>query len=198
MASPRIRSVAERQDDAGRGVGPAPGADPGAADVRPDAVPERISIAWALLGVALVFLYAIVRLGMTGYAAVRAGLTPFEWIVLVVLAFAFVYGEGHRAIQRRWVPRLIERVRDLPRRGFLLRLLAPLFGLSLIGGPRSDLVRGWSLAAGVTLAVFVVRALPGPWRGIVDAAVAAALTWGLVALVVNAPRAFRRVSAHGG
>jgi len=152
---------------------------------------DRASIAWALLGVGLVFLYAIVRLGQVGYATVRAGLDPVEWVAFLALTLAFVYGEGHRAIQRRWVPRLVERLAGLPRRGRTCRILAPLFGLSLIGGPRNDLVRGWTLAAGITLAVFIVRAFPAPWRGIVDAAVAAALTWGLGALLVQAPAAFR-------
>ncbi len=87
---------------------------------------------------------------------------------------------------------LVERallLRDDPR--LFVRLLAPLYGLSLVGTRRDDLIRGWLLTTGILGAVLIVRTLPDPWRGIVDFAVAAALAWGLVAILRRVPEAVR-------
>ena len=145
---------------------------------------------WTLLGVAALFALSIFRLGSRGVATIQAGLGWGEWSGLVLLTVAFVYGEGFRALDRRWVPRLLERallLRDDPRPS--VRLLAPLYGLSLVGVRRGDLIRGWLSVAAILGAVLTVRALPDPWRGIVDFAVAAALTWGWVAILRRVPEA---------
>ena len=144
--------------------------------------------AWTLIGVAALFATAIYRLGGRGIATIQAGLEWGEWVVLVLLTVTFVYGEGFRALDRRWVPRLVERallVRDEPR--LLVRVLAPLYGMSLIGAGKNDLIRGWLLTTGIVGAVLIVRTLPDPWRGIVDFAVGAALAWGLVAILRRFP-----------
>ncbi len=146
--------------------------------------------AWTLIGVAALFASAIYRLGTRGVATIQAGLGWGEWSVLVLLTVAFVYGEGFRALDRRWVPSLVERallLRDDPR--LFVRVLAPLYGLSLIGAGKADLVRGWLLTTGILGAVLIVRTLPDPWRGIVDFAVGAALAWGLVAILRRLPEA---------
>ncbi len=154
-------------------------------------LPALVS-AWTLIGVAALFTSAIYRLGTRGVATIQAGLGWGEWLVLVLLTVAFVYGEGFRALDRRWVPRLVERallLRDEPR--VLMRLVAPLYGLSLVGAARDDLIRGWLLTTAILGAVLIVRALPDPWRGIVDFAVAAALAWGLVAILRRLPEVVR-------
>ncbi len=148
--------------------------------------------AWTLIGVAGLFASAIYRLGTRGVAAIQAGLGWGEWSVLVLLTVAFVYGEGFRALDRRWVPGLVERavlLRDDPR--LFVRLLAPLYGLSLVGVGRDALIRGWLLTTAILGVVLIVGTLPDPWRGIVDFAVAAALSWGLVAILRRVPEAVR-------
>ena len=145
---------------------------------------------WTLLGVAALFSTSIFRLGSRGVATIQGGLGWGEWSGLVLLTVAFVYGEGFRTLDRRWVPRLLERallLRDDPR--LSVRLLAPLYGLSLVGVSRGDLIRGWLLVAAILGAVLTVRVLPDPWRGIVDFAVGAALSWGLVAILRRVPEA---------
>ena len=148
--------------------------------------------AWTLIGVAALFASAIYRLGARGVETIQAGLGWGQWSLLVLLTVAFVYGEGFRVLDRRWVPMLVERallLRDHPR--LLVRLLAPLYGLSLVGAGRNDLIRGWLLTTSILGAVLIVRTLPDPWRGIVDFAVAAALAWGLVAILRRVPEAVR-------
>lgn len=147
---------------------------------------------WALLGVSGLFAWAVVRLGSRGIDTVRGGLEPGEWVVGVLLVVGLAYGEGLEALDRRWVPKLVERVRRLrddPR--WLLWMLAPFYGLALIGGGRKELLRGWIGTSAVVTAVLIVRTFPEPWRGIVDLGVAAALAWGMMAI-------FRRLPAEMG
>lgn len=159
---------------------------------RRDAGFGTVATAWALLGPALLFLFAVYRLGQRGLATVQEGLTPREWLILLALTAAFVVGEGVGALQGRWVPRLVERASRLRHEGGrVYRLLAPLYGMSLIGAPAQRVARSWGLTLGIVGMVLIVRAFPEPWRGITDLAVAAALLWGLGAIVARAPEAFR-------
>ena len=128
------------------------------------------------------------RLGSRGIATVREGLGPPEWAALVVLTLAFVYGEGVRAIGRRWVPHFIERAREVRNvRSLVVRLLAPLHGLSLIAASRGQLVKAWAGVTAIAAVVWLVQRFPDPWRGITDFAVAVALLWGLGAILRRAP-----------
>jgi hypothetical protein len=151
-----------------------------------------LTIWWGVLGVALVFASASFRLGERGVRTVAAGLTPAQWLLLVVLTGVFVYGEGVRALERKYVPHVMRRVELL--RGeqrWWYRLLAPLHALSLIGADNRLLLKSWAGTAAIAGAVAVVRSFAEPWRGITDVAVAAALAWGTYALVRASLRTFR-------
>ncbi|MBW3553472.1 MAG: hypothetical protein KY466_08180 [Gemmatimonadetes bacterium] len=147
---------------------------------------------WAVLGVAGILGRAVYALGGRGLATLRQGLGPLELTLLLVLTAALVYGEGVGALQERWVPAVVRRVGEL-RRGARRRdvVLAPLYGMGLVGGSRRTTLRSWAGVAAIVVAVLVVRSFPEPWRSIVDLGVAAALAWGTVALLVQAARAFR-------
>lgn len=147
---------------------------------------------WALSGVSILFLFAVYRLGSRGLATLEAGLAPVEWLALVLLVIAFVWGEGRGALQLRWVPRMVRRAGALREEGCVRhRLLAPLYGMSLIAAPAMSLLKAWGGTAAIVTAVILVRSLPEPWRGITDLAVASALLWGLGAIVVEGRRLFR-------
>lgn len=150
-----------------------------------------IAVLWALAGVAALFGSAVFRLGGRGIETIVHGLAPLQWVALTVLTFVMVYGEGVVALQRRWVPKLIERARALRDERFGLQLLAPLYGLSLVGAPAPRLIRAWLGTTAIVTAILIVRSLPDPWRGIIDFSVAAALGWGLVSIARRAPHAFR-------
>lgn len=154
--------------------------------------PSRIAPLWAVAGVSALFAWAVWRLGWRGLMTIRGGLAGLEWAILVVLTVAFVYAEGYRALDRRWVPGLIERARALRfEHRSLVRLLAPLHGMALIAVSRGRLVRAWLGTLAIVAAILLVRTLPEPWRGIVDFSVAAALAWGLVAIVRRVPAVLR-------
>ncbi len=147
--------------------------------------------AWAVIGVSALFATASYRLGERGVAVIRDGLGGWEWLALAGLTLAFVYGEGFLALDRKWVPGLMRRARELEdERSVVLRLLAPLYGLSLIGAPPAKLLPSWLGTLAIVGAILVIRVLPDPWRGIVDFAVAAALAWGLVAILRRLPAAW--------
>lgn len=150
-----------------------------------------LAVGWTLVGVAGLFTSAVVRLGGRGVDTILGGLQPLEWVTLTALTFVMVYGEGVLTFQRRWVPKLIDRARSIRREGPVLKLLAPLYGLSLVGAPGKRVLRAWLGTTAIVVAVLLVRALPDPWRGLVDFAVAAALGWGLLCIARRAPEAFR-------
>ena len=153
---------------------------------------EVAVLAWAVGGVVFLFAEAAWRLGMRGAATIRDGLTPFEWLALLLLTAAFVYGEGVRALQRRWVPYVLTRMDHLRTEpSVLYRVAATLYAMALVGPAIRPVVRAWAGVAAIVLAVLIVSRFPDPWRGIVDIAVASALTWGALALVRGAVRTFR-------
>jgi hypothetical protein len=147
---------------------------------------------WGIGGVAMVFGMAVYRLGIRGVDTVVRGLTPGQWVALLLLTAVFVYGEGIRALQRRYIPHVMRRVellRTEPR--WWYRLLAPLHALTLIGARTGMLLRSWAGTLAIVLAVAIVRSMPDPWRGIVDVAVASALAWGTLALLLATARRAR-------
>jgi hypothetical protein len=154
-----------------------------------------IAVWWALLGLVLTFATAVFRLADRGIATVRGGLEPAEWLALAVLMGLFIYGEGVRGLQRRWIPAVLRRVAELrTERRRSIQLLAPLYAMLLVGAPRRTLWRAWLGVAAIVAAVFIVRALPEPWRGMTDLAVSAALGWGLLVILAGAWRLVARRS----
>lgn len=158
------------------------------------AVRRSATVAWALLGVSTILGFAVYRLGTRGVTTIVSGLTGVEWVVLSGLTAFFVYTEGVLALERRWVPRVVGRAVQLADEpSFLLRLAGPLYGMNLVGSPASGVLRAWTGVSVIVLAVLLVRVAPDPWRGMVDFAVAAALAWGLVALLRGVPAAINEL-----
>ncbi len=141
---------------------------------------------WAILGLGLSLLEAIVRLARRAADTLEQGLSAGQWLAFAALTLCFVYFEGYRAFQCRFVPRAVRRAYELPRASRASRCLAPFYVAGLVGvdGWRA-LARAWLGVALIVLAVVVVQQLPAPWRGIVDGAVATALGWGLTTLVLQ-------------
>jgi hypothetical protein len=147
---------------------------------------------WGLAGVSLLLGTAVARLAARGLASMQAGLAPAEWLILAGLTALFLYMEGYRGFQLRWVPRVVGRLEALrtePRGWY--RALAPLHAMGFISSSRRTLFWSWFATALIVVAVLVVSRFPHPWRGIVDTAVAAALLYGLLSLVVAALRRLR-------
>jgi len=171
------------------------------ATIRPNAGPQSLRHTgrqWlvstsALSLIALTFVESIHRLGSRALSTVQAGLTSGQWLALIAIVAGFIYVEGYRALQAKFAPLVVSRALEIASRKLCVSTLvsAPLYSLSLIGAPGRALLRAWLAVALIGCAVWLVRALPSPWRGLVDAGVAAALTWGLCALILEFSRRAR-------
>ena len=146
---------------------------------------SRLIFAYAVLAVAATFVEAVYRLLHRAAAALDGRLDARLGAALAVSVAVFTWFEGHRALQGRFVPHVVERGLGAGRalQGCFPVLLAPLYALSLYRAPARSMARAWAGIAAIVCAVLVVRQLPEPWRAVVDAGVAAALAWGGVALL---------------
>lgn len=138
----------------------------------------------------LLLTHAVVRLSPRALEVVRADLGLFEWAALVAFVGSIAYTEGYRAFQRAFSPRVVARAACLAQRPVWWHaILAPAFCMGFFHATRKRVVVTWILTAAIVLLIVLVRQLPMPWRGFVDAGVVVALTWGVLAILVFAARA---------
>ncbi len=150
----------------------------------------RLALAWGVLGVMLLVAQPIVRLTPRVTEAIEGGLTTGQWIVLVAWVLLNAHAEGYRGFHRRFSPRVVVRAWYLgrhPRPAWALA--APLFCMSLVHASRRGLAVARGLVVGIVVLVLLVRQLPQPWRGIVDAGVVVGLGLGLLSLALHLVRA---------
>lgn len=149
---------------------------------------------FGLFVVAFTLAEASVRLGARALTTVHAGLSLQEYALLLLSIAAFGYGEGYRALHRRFVPHVIERAIALAKSdlgGLRGLALSPLYVLCMVHAERRVLAKAWLSVALIVCAVLVVKALPEPYRGIIDAGVAVALGIGLGSLILGYVAAVR-------
>ncbi|HET8938379.1 MAG TPA: hypothetical protein VFN67_33275 [Polyangiales bacterium] len=141
---------------------------------------------FGLAVVAITLGEACMRLGARALVTLHSGLSLYESVLFFSSIAAFGYGEGYRALHQRFVPHVIERAILLARsdiRGFRGFSLAALYVLCLVHAERRERVKAWISVALIVCAVVIVKALPEPYRGIIDAGVAVALAIGLGSLI---------------
>jgi len=135
-------------------------------------------------GVAVLLAEAVYRLSIHARAAFASELSPLQWAVTAVWVAMMMYAEGWRGFHRRFSPRVVARaiyISQHPR--WIDVLLAPVFCMSLYGASRRGKRVARSLLAGIAILVILIRFLPAPWRGIVDAGVVAGISVGLLSIV---------------
>lgn len=148
----------------------------------------KAAASWGLLGVAALLLNAVVRLtpvAVEAFASHRLG--AWQWLLAVGFVGFMAYYEGYRGFQQGFSPRAVARAVHLARNPRPLHAaLAPLFCMGLLHASRRRLVASWILLVSIVAIVWVVRGVPQPYRGIIDAGVVVGLGWGLAALVASA------------
>ena len=93
------------------------------------------------------------------------------------------YAEGYRAFQKKFAPRVVSRAVYLAHHPTPLRLVLALpFCMSLFHAKRRQRIVSWTFIAVLILVIVAVRALPQPWRGIIDGGVVFGLGWGVLVL----------------
>jgi hypothetical protein len=147
---------------------------------------------WGLAGVTLLLGSAVYRLTPLAVEALTYDMLWYHWAFLAFVLVFMAYAEGYRAFQQGFSPRVAARARYLrTHRNMLHLLLAPLFCMGYFHAPKRRRVTSISVTVGIIALVILVRLLPQPWRGIVDAGVVVGLAWGLISLLIFAVQAFR-------
>lgn len=145
---------------------------------------------WGVVGVLLLFCQAMYRLGTRALEAIEMHLTPQQTWVLVAWTLFNLYAEGYRAFQKRFSPRVVVRAHHLGHNPAPLHvLLAPFFCMGLLHSARREKVTAWATTLMILCFILLLRHVPQPWRGIIDAGVVAALAWGSITILVLHVRA---------
>lgn len=146
---------------------------------------------WGVAGVLALFARALIRLTPMAWQPIADGSLSALHVAAYVAWVVFnAYGEGYRAFQKSFCPRVIGRAHHLASNPKPLHaLLAPLYCLSLFHANRRGLTVAWVMVTIITLLVALLRITPQPWRGIIDGGVVVALAWGAGALIVMGARA---------
>ena len=159
-----------------------------------EGTPDRnvLTVTWAVLGVAAVLLFPVVRLARYAWAAIDGGLDILQWAVLIINVVFMAWSEGYKGFQQRFSPRVAARAlylyqNELP---FYTKLLAPFFCIGYFNASRRVRLTTWLGTLGIIVLVLLIHQLDQPWRGIIDAGVVVGLSWGLVTYVVFLIRAF--------
>lgn len=146
-----------------------------------------VAAAWGMFGVAALLGRAVWRLWPVAAEALNTyHLSALQAALCALWVVFSAYAEGYRAFQKRFCPRVVARALYLARNLTPLRVvLAPMFCIGLFGARRRTTIVVWSVTLGIVCLVVLVRMLPQPWRGIVDAGVVVGLGWGIVTLAVE-------------
>lgn len=140
--------------------------------------------AWGVLGVVGMLGGGVVRLIPHAVEPLQAGLGPLEWAGAAAIVAAMAYVEGYRGFHLRFSPRVVARARWIAREPRPVRvLLAPLLCMGLLCATRRRLMASWALTAMILSFVVAVRALPYPWRGLVDLGVVFGLSIGCLSML---------------
>ncbi len=142
---------------------------------------------WAVLGVITLLLQAIVRLGAISWEALSSGeMTGLQYGVCAVWTLMNAYLEGYRGFQKKFVPRVLARAHHLALHPqFVPALLAPLYAMAFFRAARRAKIAAWGVSLLVVLAITLVRSVPQPWRGVIDAGVVVGLAWGVLSLAIG-------------
>jgi hypothetical protein len=155
-----------------------------------------LAAAWGVFGIAAMLAQALSRLIPIAWEPLRDGqLTAAQGALYAAWVIFTAYSEGYRGFQKSFSPNCAARAMSLARSPTVLRaILAPAYLMSLFAAPRRRLISSWLLVIGITILVILVRALPQPWRGIIDGGVVVGLGWGLASLLYCSAVAFRALS----
>jgi len=140
-----------------------------------------LGAAWGVIGISVLLLGGVISMGPYALDLSWAELSGLQRGALLGYLAFMIGGKGYMGFHRGFSPRAASRTREIAREPRPLRvLLAPLYSMSLIQAPTGRLVRSWGLMLIIAAIVPVVKILPWPWRGIVDAGVVAGLSVGLL------------------
>lgn len=155
---------------------------------RANPTPRQGLFLWAVVGVTALLVQAMARLGTIAWEGLTSGqMTAGQYALCAGWVVMNGYLEGYRGFQKKFVPRVLARAHHLASHPQpLSTVLAPLYAMAFFRATTRAKGAAWGVTMLVVLAIFAVRALPQPWRGIIDAGVVVGLGWGTLVLVAGA------------
>jgi hypothetical protein len=145
-----------------------------------------LGFGWGVGGVLAMLLFAIYRLAPMAMELSALALTSMHWAALLFSVGYMAYAEGYKGFHLSFAPRLIVRARYLSRHASpVTMILAPLFCMGFIHATRKRMILSISLTLMIVFFIVVVRMLPQPWRGIVDAGVVTGLLLGVMSILYH-------------
>jgi len=154
---------------------------------------DQLTFIWSVVGILGLLVQAQLRLGKIAWEALSSGrLTRAELSVTLFWIVLNAYLEGYRGFHRRFVPRVIARAQHLATqpRSFP-RWLGPVYAMAYVRATPRAKYAAWGVTGAVLIAIFLVRRLNQPWRGIIDVGVVVGLFLGSVSLLLAAAQCLR-------
>lgn len=152
---------------------------------------RTLAAAWAVVGLSAVLVDAASRLAKLSLLALEFDWNAGHWAAFALNTVFMAWSEGYRGFQQNFSPRCAARTLYLHRNaGLVSGLLAPLFIVGYFGAERRTRIVAWVGTIAIVILVILVRALPQPWRGIIDFGVVVGLSWGLASFWYMVWRAF--------
>ncbi len=145
---------------------------------------EKVIAAWGVAWVSLLLGQAVWRLTPLALEPwTHYVMTPVQKSLYVGWLILNAYLEGYRGFQLRFCPRVVSRAVHLGRKPTPLHVVLALpFCMSLFHAHPRQLRASWVLLVALVILITAVRALPQPYRGIVDGGVVIGLVWGLLVI----------------
>ncbi len=144
---------------------------------------KAFGFAWGIGGVLLLLSVAIYRLAPMALALEDSSMSQLHWLALIVSIIYMAYAEGYKGFHLGFAPRVVVRARYLAANPQIVHvLLAPLFCMGYIYATKKRKILSFALTVMIICFVLIVRLMPQPWRGIVDAGVVAGLALGIASI----------------
>jgi hypothetical protein len=142
-----------------------------------------VGFVWGVGGILLLLLFAIARLSPMALELATLSLQQIHWLALAVSILYMMYAEGYKGFHLAFAPRVVARANYLAHNPRVLHLiLAPLFCMGYIYATPKRQFMSFALTTMIICFVLLVRVLPQPWRGIIDAGVVAGLALGVMSI----------------
>ena len=140
---------------------------------------------WGVVCVLALLGQAVVRLSPIAWEAWRSpSLTVGQRVGFVLWVVFNAYAEGYRGFHLRFSPRVVARafyLGDHPRPVDVV--LALPYVMSLYHARRRQRIVSWTFIVLLVVVIAAVRALPQPWRGLIDGGVVVGLLLGTLSVV---------------
>ena len=131
----------------------------------------------------LLLLFAVIRLSPMALELSKLELEQFHWVMLGVSILYMAYAEGYKGFHLAFAPRVVARASYLSANPRPLHIvLAPIFCMGYIHASKRRKLLSFGLTSMIIFFVLIVRLLPQPWRGIVDAGVVTGLILGIASI----------------